>query len=166
VGPRFDHASRSRQPTLAARDLGKDNWFAEVSDMHPIVSSLSKLTLSAAAGFLLTLAPHVSLAQPVMNYALSWPGLTQDDIDRMNAAGARLYEGSSIGTVERWRSPDSKDAGEVKLIRSFDTHGMSCRTLDHTIRFEVQRDSPSHYIVNWCKIPGDGWKIVEVAPPR
>jgi surface antigen len=101
-----------------------------------------------------------------MSYALSWPGLTQDDIERMNAAGARLYEGRSIGTVERWRSPDSKDAGEVKLIRSFNSHGMPCRTLDHTIRFETQRDSPSHYIINWCKIPDDGWKIVEVAPPR
>jgi surface antigen len=148
--------------------FGGDNDFAKVSPMHPIVSSLRTRTrtLGATAGILLTLAPHVSTAQPVMSYALSWPGLTQDDIDRMNAAGARLYEGRSIGTVERWRSPDSKDAGEVKLIRSFNTHGMPCRTLDHTIRFETQRDSPSHYIINWCKIPDDGWKIVEVAPPR
>jgi surface antigen len=146
--------------------FGGDNDFAKVSPMHPIVSSLRTRTLGATAGILLTLAPHVSTAQPVMSYALSWPGLTQDDIDRMNAAGARLYEGRSIGTVERWRSPDSKDAGEVKLIRSFNTHGMPCRTLDHTIRFETQRDSPSHYIINWCKIPDDGWKLVEVAPPR
>jgi hypothetical protein len=107
--------SRGYRRALAVCYLGGDNCFAEVSPMHPIVPSLRRRTLSAAAGILLTLAPHVSLAQPVMSYALSWPGLTQDDIERMNAAGARLYEGRSIGTVERWRSPDSKDAGEVKL---------------------------------------------------
>src|SRR5262249_9108158 len=32
----------------------------------------------------------------------------QDDIDRMEAAAARLYEGRSIGTIERWRNPDTK----------------------------------------------------------
>ena len=134
--------------------------------MHPFAFRRRKRTLGAAAALLLVLASHTSVAQPAIGYALSWPGLTQDDIDRMHAAGARLYEGQSIGTVERWRSPDSKDAGEVKLIRSFDSHGMPCRTLDYTIRFETQRNSPTHYIINWCKVEGDGWKIVEVAPPR
>jgi surface antigen len=106
------------------------------------------------------------LSQVIPAPLLAWPGLTQDDIDRMHAAAARLYEGRSIGTVERWRSPDSKDAGEVKLIRSFESHGMPCRTIDYTIRFESARNSPDHYIINWCRISEDTWKIVEIPRPR
>jgi hypothetical protein len=119
------------------------------------------------AALLLTSVVDVSLAQtPVITGDLAWPGLTQDDLDRMHAAGSRLYEGRSIGTVERWRSPDSKDAGEVKLIRSFDARGMACKTLDYTIRFETARNRPNRYIINWCKVQGDEWKIVELPTPR
>ena len=96
----------------------------------------------------------------------AWPGLPADDVNRMTAAAARLYEGRSIGTVERWRSPDSKNAGEVKLVRSFDSHGMPCRTIDYTIRFNEQRNAPDHYVLTWCKIGDEGWKIVELPTPR
>ncbi len=135
--------------------------------MRSIALSLRKRALGVSAALLLTPVVDVSLAQtPVITGDVAWPGLTQDDLDRMHAAGARLYEGRSIGTVERWRSPDSKDAGEVKLIRSFDARGMPCRTLDYTIRFETARNSPNRYTINWCKIQGGEWKIVELRPPR
>ena len=94
--------------------------------------------------------------------ALAWPGLPQDDLDRMHAAASRLYEGRSIGTVERWRSSDTKDAGEVELIRSFDTHGMPCRTISYRIRYESNRSRLYHYMVNWCRVPSGEWKIVEI----
>src|SRR5262249_58969980 len=90
---------------------------------------------------------------------LVWPGLTPDDVERMYAAAARLYEGRSIGTIERWRSPDSGDAGEVKLTRSFEANGMPCRTLDFTVRVEVKRNSPRHFVSTWCNVPDVGWKI-------
>ena len=96
----------------------------------------------------------------------AWPGLPQDDVNRMTAAAARLYEGRSIGTIERWRSPDSKNAGEVKLTRSFATHGMPCRTVDYTIRFNEQRNQLDHYVLTWCKVGDEGWKIVEIPTPR
>ena len=97
---------------------------------------------------------------------LGWPGLTPDDIVRMNAASARLYEGRSIGTIERWRSPASADAGEVTLTRDFDWHGMPCHALDYTIRFNTDRGSPDHYVMTWCRLPDESWKIVEVPPQR
>jgi surface antigen len=122
--------------------------------------------LFAALGLMVMSHSNAVLAQAIPAPLLGWPGLTQDDIDRMHAAAARLYEGRSIGTVERWRSPDSKDAGEVKLIRSFESHGMPCRTIDYTIRFESARNSPDRYIINWCQVSGDTWKIVEVPRPR
>jgi surface antigen len=95
-----------------------------------------------------------------------WPGLSQDDLNRMQAAGERLYEGTSIGTVERWRNPDTQNAGEVKLTRSFQSQGMPCRTLDYTVRFVSAPTKPSRYVTNWCKIASGEWKIVELPRPR
>ena len=127
----------------------------------PQFDTIQILLRGVAFGLLVAGASNAAVAQTALAPVLAWPGLTQDDLDRMHAAAARLYEGKSIGTVERWRSPESKDAGEVKLVRSFEEHGMPCRTLDYTIRYETRRDSPTHYVINWCRIPGDTWKIVE-----
>ena len=120
----------------------------------------------AALGLLALPASSAVAMVPELGPGFAWPGLTQDDVTRMHEAAERLYEGRSIGTVERWRSPDSKDAGEVKLIRSFDSHGMPCRTIDYTVRFETKRNSPDHYVMNWCRVPDGSWKIVELPPPH
>jgi hypothetical protein len=121
-----------------------------------------------ATGLLLTLASQTSVSQrlPPPPNQLAWPGLTPDDVDRMSTAAARLYEGRSIGTVERWRNPDTKDAGEVKLVRIFEANGMPCRTLDYLIRFEAARNTPKHFVSTWCRVPDDDWKIVELPLSR
>ncbi len=112
------------------------------------------------------LAPSLSVAQTLLNNDVAWPGLSADDFARMHEAAARLYEGRSIGTIERWRSPDSKNAGEVKLLSKFTAYHMPCRKLDYIVRFDTVRDRPSHYVVNWCKFPEGDWKIVELVAPR
>ncbi len=115
-------------------------------------------------GFWLVIAPcSVASAQTVALPVLAWPGLTQDDVNRMHASAARLYEGRSIGTVERWRSPGSRDAGEAKLVASFVAAGMPCRTIDYTVRFETARSRLDHYVLNWCQVSGGAWKVVELA---
>jgi surface antigen len=128
--------------------------------------SLRRRVSSLIVGLFVLSTPGLAVAQTLINSDVAWPGLSHDDIDRMHAAASRLYEGRSIGTIERWRSPDSKNAGEVKLVRSFDAYQMPCRRLDYTIRFDSVRDRPSHYVVNWCKIPEGDWKIVELVAPR
>ena len=136
--------------------------------MFPSRAVFWKCTSKVVVGLILSLEANPSSAQPIPFLVpdLAWPGLSKDDIDRMHSAAARLYEGRSIGTVERWRSPDSRNAGEVKLTHSFVSHSMPCRTLDYTVRFESAKDSPNHYVVNWCKIPSGEWKIVELARPH
>jgi len=135
--------------------------------VHQLVSLVGRCGLLSAGALAVMLAgaPGVQ-AQRVPSQMpgseLAWPGLSQDDVERMYAAAARLYEGRSIGTVERWRSPDSSDAGEVKLTRSFEANGMPCRTLDFTVRIEVKRNSPRHFVSTWCKVADVGWKIVEL----
>ncbi len=119
-----------------------------------------------ALGLAVALASGEAAAQPVPIPSLAWPGLTQGDIDRAHAAAARLYEGRSIGTVERWRNPHSNDAGEVTLLRSFDTNGMPCRTIAYAIQFATAKGRLDHYLVNWCRVPDGTWKIVELDEPR
>jgi surface antigen len=93
---------------------------------------------------------------------LGWVGFSKADLDSMNAAAARLYEGSVVGTTERWSSPDSGRAGAVMLIASFDFRGMPCRTLTYTIMSAGQGGYPGHYLMNWCQVSDGAWKIVEV----
>jgi hypothetical protein len=80
----------------------------------------------------------------------------------MHAAAARLYEGQSIGTVERWRNPDTKNAGTIELLRDFEASGMPCHRMKYTIRFgQVNKNQYRHYLVNWCKTSSGEWKIVD-----
>ncbi len=133
-------------------------------------SNLFPRTCIAAAALVALSAPgsKPALPQPLPLPVprLGWPGVPPDDVARMHAAAARLYEGRSIGTVERWRNPDTKDAGEVQLIRSFSEKGMPCHAIRYTIRYQGNQNRLDHYVVNWCRVPGDDWKIVELPRPR
>jgi hypothetical protein len=90
---------------------------------------LRRSGVNIATGILSTLVAQTALSRqpPLSNHQLAWPGLTSDDVDRMYAAAARPYEGGAIGNVERWRNPDSKNAGKIKLVRSFTANGLPRR---------------------------------------
>jgi len=90
----------------------------------------------------------------------AWANLTKDDLDRMNMAAARLYQGQSIGTVERWRNPDTNNAGSVRLEGKFEAKGMPCWRLDYSVRTSDTKNHPSRYVINWCKTPVGEWKIL------
>ncbi|HEX3347385.1 MAG TPA: hypothetical protein VHS58_04705 [Acetobacteraceae bacterium] len=132
-------------------------------------SILRSVKVPACALALLITAFSAAVAQ-VATYvpALDFPTLSQAAIDSMHAAAAKLYlhETQPIGTVETWTSPDGT-SGAVKLLRSFDSFNMPCRMIDYTIdhRNPVDGPNPSHYILTWCRVSGDVWKIVQVPPP-
>ena len=134
--------------------------------MSRLDRSPGKWLSAAALALAVALASGEAAAQPVPIPSLAWPGLTPGDLERMQAAAARLYEGRSIGTVERWRNPHSSDAGEVTLVKSFETHGMPCRTIAYAIEFATTRDRLDRYRVNWCRVPDGTWKIVELDEPQ
>jgi hypothetical protein len=122
---------------------------------------------AVAAAALLTLASQAALAQatlPNLGGYFDWPGLSDDDLNLMHAAAAKLYEGRSVGTVERWQNPNSNNAGEVKLLQRFESNGMPCSTVDYNVRLASDPDSPDHFIAAWCKTPAEGWKLV--VPPH
>ncbi len=124
----------------------------------------------SAAALLLMLAASIAAAprsasgqEPLTPLGIPWAGLNVDDIARMNAAAARLYGGHAIGTVERWRNPDTQDAGSVILQQHYEAGGMPCLRMEYTIRFQNAKQPPSHYAVSWCKAADDQWKM---AAPR
>ncbi len=110
-------------------------------------------------------APRPAAAQePLTPLGVPWAGLNADDIARMNAAAARLYGGHAIGTVERWRNPDTMNAGSVILQQHYKAEGMPCLRMEYTIRFQNARQQPSHYGVSWCKTENDQWKMAPSTP--
>lgn len=90
--------------------------------------------------------------------------LTADDMSRMHAAAERLYQGRSIGTVERWRNPDTGNAGSVRLLRRFEGRGMPCWRMQYVIRFERTQADSHPYAINWCRTAGGEWKMLDGAP--
>src|SRR3954447_3774957 len=109
---------------------------------------MQKSAFGRAAALLPFLAPVPAAAQMTFSTDLAWPGLTRDDVSRMHAAAARVYEGSSIGTGARWRNPDTRTAGEIELRRSFEAHDLSCRRREYAVRFEVVKDARREYVLN------------------
>ena len=96
---------------------------------------------------------------------MGWLGLSKWDLDRVNNAAALLYQGPPGATVERWSSPVSGKSGEVRLLRSFEFHGMPCRKLDYTV-VSADQTNQAHSVLSWCKVPDGAWKIVEVPGAR
>ncbi|HEY1926735.1 MAG TPA: hypothetical protein VGG92_04655 [Caulobacteraceae bacterium] len=119
-------------------------------------------SLAAVTVILATPSRSYQTGLPWLGAPLNGPTLTPDDVARMQAAVARLNEGRSIGTVERWRGQSSKNAGEVALTRRFVAKGMSCHTLRYVIRYNSRPNAPRHFVFNWCRQPGGEWKIVEL----
>jgi hypothetical protein len=134
-----------------------------------LINLLRRTYLATAALIAFSaLVPKLTLAQPVPLPvpASGLQGFPQDDVERMHAAAARLYEGSSTGTIEQWRDPRTRDSGEVQLIRNFYAKGMPCRTLHYRIRYEGNPNRVNRYVLNWCRVPEGAWKIAELPRPR
>jgi surface antigen len=90
-----------------------------------------------------------------------WPSLTTSDFDQMHAAAALLYQGRPVGAKERWRNPETHNAGSITLTRDFDMKGMTCRSMEYRIRFGQPSKQHDHYAIDWCAVPDGSWKIVD-----
>jgi len=132
--------------------------------MRMSIQTVSRGVVYASLGMQVLLCVPAVNAQPVPPQLYNiYPQLNRDDLDRMQAAAARLYEGRSIGTVERWRNPDSGDAGSVELLESTEVRGVPCRRMEYTVRLESRNQQLTRYVLNWCQTAPGEWKIVEQA---
>lgn len=85
--------------------------------------------------------------------------LSQDDIDMLKAAAAKLYDGETapVGKAEYWANQNSGNSGTVQLIGLFDHQGLPCRRLQHDITIKDVAD-PFRFIVDRCKTADGSWK--------
>lgn len=132
------------------------------NQIRPVAGGAFGLTIAVA----LTLCAMPASAQltPLLPDR-HWPGLTADDLNRVHDAELRLFEGRSIGTIERWRNPDTGDAGEIELMRKYDVKGSPCRRVSYRVRFAEEPTELQHFVLNWCRQPSGDWKIVPKGPP-
>src|SRR5262245_54230651 len=98
----------------------------------------------ALVGVLLPIS--IAAAQVAPSLSQPWSGLNRDDLDRMHAAAARLYEGRSVGTVERWRNPDNNDAGTTTLLRQFEAKAMPCSRIEYKVRLAETGESRQYVL--------------------
>lgn len=118
----------------------------------------------------LALASPLVLAIPAVaqNFAPMlqgvYPQLSGADIDRMGAAAERLYSGTAIGTVERWRNPDNGNSGTVALVGTPEYRGQPCRRLEYTARIAQRNQELTTSILTWCRTESGEWKITENVP--
>ena len=116
--------------------------------------------LAALPGLLPLPAAAQVLLPPVQSR--SWVGLTPQDIDLVHQAETRFFQDQAIGTVERWRNPQSGNAGEVTLARTYESKGAPCHSLSYTLRFAKPSSMPDKYTLDWCQQPDGAWKIVSL----
>lgn len=136
------------------------------SAINPQVSKLTEkrvfktFALAALAALVLTsLAP---VAQAQFNpFQRSGFELTQQDIELLGAAAAKLYQGETaeVGTVETWSNETSGNTGAVQLLTIFEHKGLTCRRLQHDIQVSKVANT-FRYIFDRCKTASGEWKVL------
>jgi len=118
-----------------------------------------RLLSLALAAFLLA-AAVVPPAQAQLNpFTRSGFELSQEDIDLLKAAAAKLYIGETapVGKAEAWSNEKTGNSGIVQLIGLFDYKGLPCRRLQHDITIKGVAD-PYRFIFDRCKTADGSWK--------
>lgn len=121
--------------------------------------------LTLVAGLALCAVPAAAQLVPLLQ-GRAWPGLSAEDVNRLHTAELRLFEDRSIGSIERWRNPDTGNAGKVELVRKYEAKGIPCRGVRYTLRFTEKATTPDNYVLNWCRQQSGDWKIVPSGPPE
>jgi len=115
-----------------------------------------------AALVLAMAAPAAAQFAPMLQNV--YPQLSTADLDRMDAAAQRLYSGTAIGTVERWRNPDNGNSGTVALVGTPEFRGQPCRRLEYTARIAQRNQELTTSTLTWCRTESGEWKITENVP--
>ncbi len=116
------------------------------------------VSLALAAAILTAVAGLPAQAQ-LNPFTRSGFELSQEDIDLLKAAAAKLYEGETapVGQAEQWTNGKTGNSGIVQLIGLFDYQGLPCRRLQHDITIKNVSD-PYRFIVDRCRTADGSWK--------
>ena len=98
------------------------------------------------------------VAQAQMNPIKEQMGMSQQELDAMGDAAAKLYTdpASAPGSIERWQA-SSGTRGTVRLVEWYKLEGMPCARLLHELQ-RADAGDPQSFTIDRCQT-GDGWKI-------
>lgn len=87
-------------------------------------------------------------------------GLDADDMNMLFAATKRINDVSPArpGQVESWTNPESNASGTVTMMRKLTRSGMTCNSLQYSIKV-IDRNKPGKYDAVWCHTLEGPWKI-------
>lgn len=147
--------------SVATTRLARSFW--ERNSMVSGISMPGRVWVATAALLLALAAPAASQNFAPLLQGV-YPQLTTADVDRMGAAAERLYTGTAIGTVERWRNPDNGNSGTVALVGTPEFRGQPCRRLEYTARIAQRNQELTTHTLTWCRTEAGEWKIAENVP--
>jgi len=85
-------------------------------------------------------------------------GLNAEDMQRLNAATAKLTEATPVGTTQEWTNSESGNRGTVQLVDNHAMNGMPCLKVRHVIKLRGVAD-PQVYVFERCRLPDGTWKL-------
>ena len=113
------------------------------------------------AGLLaLTVWSHGALAR----WTQTLPPVSKDDVAMMKAAAREGMDGKPEGSTNSWSNPDTKNSGEVTLLRRFEEDGRECRILHHVVN--VVRYSPWERRTKICRDAAGNWEMRPLSGPE
>ena len=121
--------------------------------------SPSKAGVALAVGVLCLIAPQIgrasATAAELANPFPTAENLSADEISQISAAFAEALTAGKAGTVVVWKSADSGRAGQVRVLRGWDSETGHCVELEQ--RFS--KGSKAVYEVPYCQAQDGSWKI-------
>ena len=109
------------------------------------VLGLSSVAIAAAPAWAADLANPFPAAE----------NLSQDEIVQISAAFEQALSSAKPGTVVVWKSADSGRAGQVRVLRGWDSETGHCLELEQ--RFN--KGNKSVYEVPYCQSQDGAWKV-------
>lgn len=85
------------------------------------------------------------------------PPVTKADVEMMREAARAGMDGQPEGTVNTWSNPQSRNSGEVTLVRRFQEDGRECRILRHVVN--VVQYSPWERSTKICRNEAGEWEL-------
>lgn len=85
--------------------------------------------------------------------------LKESDIQLMMQNARANMDGKDVGTVLTWQNAETRNRGQVRLLRSFKMRGNECREVHHTVDLHREKEGFA-YTSTICKDNNGEWIIL------
>ena len=82
---------------------------------------------------------------------------TEQDMKLFSAAVNDALDNSPDGKITAWRNPETKASGKLKLLKTFQSQGSTCRRLQIANQADGKK---SNVAFNFCRQADNTWRVV------